>query len=559
MQRPTRRSRLAVVATLASLVAATVLTAAPAVLAASPKTDTAPGAAITRLPELHSGSRGSIDVSKLGGSVGSSAARPTLPFLAIPDLAGPASGSGGVSASAVAPPPVLATTTANPAATGPAWAGLDFGDALAQPPDPWVAVGPDHVVQTVNTVIQMYDRQGTVKKAATQIGVDELFALPPGYGNSDPRVIYDSLHGRWIGTEVSWTCDGDQNGAAGDPFGYIDFIVSRTADPTGIWDLQFFTFNAELPDFPAVGTSTDKLGFTGNMFAMQPNADCLTGAAYLGTEVVASDWSDVIANSATGNVVGEQFIFGGTGTFTQFNTARVGLQIPATSPILHVVAELFDGVTSSSYYVKLTGTVASATPLAASYAADLATAGFVAPTTDLPTTDPPNPTGPLQPGGTAVTTAIDTRPTDAIWQNGRFTWVATNGCTPSGDTTLRHCVRVTQLNTGGAATSPPARGQDFLIGVNGKENYFGGIGQSGNGTLHVVWTTSSTTAGDEPSLETAYQLRTDPANSLTPTHELAPGSGAAFTGLRWGDFVGVAQDPQVPNAVWQANQYSTGG
>ena len=87
----------------------------------------------------------------------------------------------------------------------------------------------------------------------TEIGIPELFNLPPGFGNSDPRVIYDSLHGRWVGTEVSWTCDGDGDATADDPVGYIDFIVSRTADPTGVWDSVLLRLPDELPDFPAPG------------------------------------------------------------------------------------------------------------------------------------------------------------------------------------------------------------------------------------------------------------------------------------------------------------------
>jgi hypothetical protein len=554
MQRPTRRSRLGIVASLVTIVATTVLTAAPTVLASEPGTEGASGGALTRLPNLHSGSRGSIDVSKLAGSASSSPARPQHGYLAIPTPASLGS-SGGVSTSAVAPPPVQATTTSNTAATGPEWPGFSFTDVLAEPPDPWVAVGPDHVVQTVNTQIQMFDREGNLERAAAEIGVGEFFNLPAGYFNSDPRVIYDRLHGRWIGTEVSWTCDGNENGTPDDPVGYIDFIVSRTADPTGIWDLQFFGYDDALPDFPAAGTSTDKLAFTANYFELVPGFPlCLEPVPqYFGTQVVVTDWVDVLANSATGNVVGEPFAFGGTGTFDQYGVARVALQIPATSPILHVVAQHADSPTTFSWqYVKLTGTVAGT--IAPSFQTNLTSAGIVA-----ETTDPSPPTQPTPPATNPVTTAIDSRPTDAIWQNGLMTWVSTTSCTPTGDVMTRDCVRVTQLNTGLAATSTPIRTQDFLIAANGKDNYFGGIGQSGNGTLHVVWTTSSVTAGDQPSSETAYHLPGDPANSLSPTDELAPGIGGEFTGGRWGDFVGVAQDPQVPNAVWQANQYSTGG
>ena len=49
--------------------------------------------------------------------------------------------------------------------------------------------------------------------------------------------------------------------------------------------------------------------------------------------------------------------------------------------------------------------------------------------------------------------------------------------------------------------------QDFLIAENGKDNYMGGVGMAGNGTLHVVWTRSSATAGDFPSSYAAYQLK----------------------------------------------------
>jgi hypothetical protein len=38
---------------------------------------------------------------------------------------------------------------------------------------------------------------------------------------------------------------------------------------------------------------------------------------------------------------------------------------------------------------------------------------------------------------------------------------------------------------------------------------------------------------------------------------LSPGLGN-YPGTRWGDYLGVAQDPQVPNAVWQANEFSAG-
>ena len=90
--------------------------------------------------------------------------------------------------------------------------------------------------------------------------------------DSDGRVIYDSLHGRWLATEVSWDCD--TSGGASFGNGYIDFAVSETADPTGDWEVHFLAFDDKLPDFPAPGTSTDKVGFASNMFSMTTGPAC---------------------------------------------------------------------------------------------------------------------------------------------------------------------------------------------------------------------------------------------------------------------------------------------
>ena len=95
-------------------------------------------------------------------------------------------------------------------------------DTSWQPPDPWVAVGPDHVIQTVNSSMQILDRNGTLIQSTSTA---DFFQLPPAFGNSDPRVIFDSLHQRWVMTEVSWVCTGSGG------FGYIDYLVSTTADP----------------------------------------------------------------------------------------------------------------------------------------------------------------------------------------------------------------------------------------------------------------------------------------------------------------------------------------
>ena len=258
------------------------------------------------------------------------------------------------------------------------------------------------------------------------------------------------------------------------------------------------------------------------------------------------------------DAVFDEFFFSGDNPASFFG-ARVAVQTPATSATVHSVVQFdddADGIGTGPVvpvYLAFAGSAVAGTvnPVAIS---DLTASGVVAPFVNPP--DPAQPAVP--PPATPVTTVLDHRPTDAIWQSNKFTWVSTSGCVPTGDISLQDCVRVTQVDTGPAAGFvPPAAIQDFLIGSADRDHYSGGIGQALDGTLHVVWTRSS--AGFYPSSYTGYQLRSDPDNSLTSPDLLKAGVGPKFTGNRWGGYVGVAQDPQVPNAVWQGNAYSGGG
>ena len=252
------------------------------------------------------------------------------------------------------------------------------------------------------------------------------------------------------------------------------------------------------------------------------------------------DWSD-LTNGGGVTVAG---------TDLNVFTPQFAVQAPATSSTLQAVAVAAPTVTSTDgvAYLALTGTVAggNVTIVRGDLLSDLGVVDEFR--------DPPSP---QQPGPDTVTTAIDLRPTDAIWQNNRLAFVSNYPCTPTGDSMNRVCVRVTELDTSSGTSAVPTLKQDFLVAENGKDSYMGGIGLSGNGALHVGWTRSSTTAGEFPSSYTAHQALGDTLNSFSAKELLKAGTGV-YTGSRWGDFLGVAQDPQVPSQVWDGNQWSAG-
>jgi hypothetical protein len=444
--------------------------------------------------------------------------------------------------------PVDATTTGNPPIAQPGFAGLSSESGPAtntDPPDPWVAAGPDQIVQTTNVSLRITNRVGG---GATSVALRTFFDMGSDEDNTDPRVHYDSAHGRWLVTQVAFTCS---RPGSGQPFGYLDLAVSDTADALGGYTLLRWTFGATFPDFPALGTSADKLGWGANLFHMVPGHpnDCLDqpGSIFVGAEILVFDWADVVAHGGSNSIIDTTEF---TDTSGAFSTPRVALQPTGTSAPLDTLLEFSeDGLTFSPYYLRFTGSaVADTVDVAAEF--DLTSAAIVDAWVEPPS--------PIQPGPDVVTDAIDGRPTDAIAQGSRLVFVSTNGCIPAGDVELHDCVRVTELNTNGVSvTAPPTLKQDFLISGTDRDHYFGGVGLAGDGMLGVVWTASSAAAGDYPSSYAAYQLPSDGPNKLSAPEKLKAGTGP-YPGQRWGDYVGVPADPQVPNALWQANQYSAG-
>ncbi len=435
------------------------------------------------------------------------------------------------------PAPVQATVTSNPAAAQPGFHGLarlSGASTNVEPPDPWVAVGPDHVVQAVNRSLRFTDRSGN---SAVAVSLGDFFGtsgLSVTTFNADPRVTYDSLHGRWIATELSWDCDtSDVNFG----HGYIDVMISNTSDPTGSWSGFFVYFNDFLPDYPALGTSSDKVALTANIFAfVGGGGNCAANLGFAGTDTLVLDWTAILnittlptAEYATG---------------ADYFTPRVAVQTPATSaPLRLVIQKLVSGSLDVAYRT-ITGLVGPSGTGTAATEVDLTAANVIQDFLD--------PIPPRQPSGSFPSTMIDSRPTDAVWQNNLLTFVSTQACTPTGDSAARDCVRVSQLNT---STATPTLAQDFLVAQNGADSYMGGVGMSANGGLFVVWTRSSGTAGAYPSSYAAYHLPTDSPNSISSAELLAAGL-TTYSGVRWGDYVGVAQDPQDRNAVWQGNEFT---
>jgi len=528
--------RLLAIATGILVLGASLAAWAPGMAAANPVRSSARTVAHGTATYGTAGSRGQVDARELART---SKVRKGIPARPAIRPARKAPTTDGVAPrTATVSPPVQTTPNAAPASTITTFDGIHKDTPLeenVEPPDPYVAVGPDDVVQVVNLMVRITDRNGANPLDFT---LPDFFGLPPGeIGDADPRIVYDPLHARWVAIELSWDCDPDPvpGGGATIGHGYIDIAISNTANPRGTWSIFFRTYNDLFPDYPGLGTSTDKVAVSANLYDMSngPGLDCISNTSP-GADFTVLDWSDLVN--------GGGLSYAGIGPFATRFTIRPAIQSPPTMSPVRWVGYLDNGSGWDEESGTITGSVlANSVVFAGSSLSDLVSPPLV-------------PGQPRQPGSPAtIADAVDERITDAIWQNNEMTWVSTYPCTPTGDSAERDCVRVTQVNTSSRTLL-----QDFLVAQNGEDLYMGGVGVSGNGALHVVWTRSSATAGHYPSTYGAYQLPTDAANSLSAAQQLGAGD-STYLGTRWGDYVGVAQDPQDPNAVWQAGEFTDTG
>jgi hypothetical protein len=165
-----------------------------------------------------------------------------------------------------------------PAALNAILQGIDFEgtDNIdgALPPDPNLAVGPNHIVQIVNMHFEIWDKAGN-----RLFGPKQTTALWSAVGgpcadenDGDGIALYDQLANRWLMTQFSLNTDpltGDPRG----PF-YECISVSQTPDPTGAWFEYAFNLsktNNVMNDYPKLAVWPDAyymsdIQFSGSQF-----------------------------------------------------------------------------------------------------------------------------------------------------------------------------------------------------------------------------------------------------------------------------------------------------
>ncbi|WP_432411413.1 GEVED domain-containing protein [Rasiella sp. SM2506] len=129
------------------------------------------------------------------------------------------------------------------------------------PPDPTGAVGPNHYVHSVNSLVKIFDKLGNVEVGPVSLA--NFLGIPSN--NGDPIVLYDQLADRWVVSEFGSVGGGNS----------LAIGVSETNDPGGAYNVYQYAFSS-LPDYPKYSVWHDAYygtvnlgGFTTRGFAME--------------------------------------------------------------------------------------------------------------------------------------------------------------------------------------------------------------------------------------------------------------------------------------------------
>ncbi len=408
-----------------------------------------------------------------------------------------------------AAPAVLGTQSSSSVALLSRFNGLNqIQSCPCVPPDVQVAAGPNQVMEVVNVEGEVFTKQGVSNKTFSlstffRTGTDSI---------SDPKVLFDTPSGRWFTSILDITRNN------------VVLGVSSTSDSTGFWVFYAISAGGNLPDQPILGVSDDKVALAANDFF---------GRTFAGSQFWILNKSQLLAGSTV------NFVTSGANS-SVFSVHPVQSQSSTTTQFMvsEIVSKRAVSTTSLRLF-SVTGVPGVSTVSVVT--TDLAIS-------NLGTLSGGSLPGGAQPGTSSMVNTNDFRAEDALWYKGAV-WVGFNdACTPTGDTQLRSCIRLTKITT----TGSPLVSQDFDFGTSLQYNFYPALRVDKNGNLLVFFGYSNSTIF--PSLAVTGQLATDPAGSLAPPHTVKAGT-AADTSTRYGDYFGAGLDPADPTVVWVAGEY----
>jgi len=471
----------------------------------------------------------------------------------------PNSGSASIAATLSAP---SGPSPVDPLQGGPIFNGLsnsNNGPSGRVPPDIQIAVGQNAIVEMVNQVLGVYDKNGNLLQFRNNNGVisNAIFDLgrqfnTTAHHGTDPRVLYDAASQHFIavyelepnlGDTIRLEVAGDPtiiNGVL-QPWNWTPFDVATNQVQPSSPQQPFICF-----DQPKLGFSSDKVMISWNDYKTTDCGD-EPAAKFIGAEYVVIDKANLLANTLQQNRWGPDS--------SQFQIVPVQSLSPTTTQYAAYHPLIADPAgqppTNTTFTVMaFTGSVGS-------------NISFSEQPVAIRTT--PDPPAAIQPsGGNPVIQTNDTRLLTAVWQNNNLWATMNEGCFVLSDSTLHSCGRIVEFSTTSSTVLQDLDlqlSEGSTLGAPGADVYYPAIMLNSNDGVFIGFSFSnkdfSPGAGvfASPNGDLVFHGTGATFQSGTAVYNVKNSSGFIN---RWGDYSGAAIDPSDPNVVWMAQEYSAG-
>ena len=384
------------------------------------------------------------------------------------------------------------------------------------PPDTNGAVGPNHLMTTLNSDVKFQNRSGA---SLGTVSLDTFWsAVDGGGGTFDPKTLYDPFANRWI----SVACDDAQSASSAILVG-----VSQTGNPTGSWFQFRISSDAGVwADFPSVG-------FNGKWVVVQLNMFTIPGA-YVRSNIY-------VFNRST--------LYSGGGGFIKIQDTQGFTQAPALTydmaqPDLFMVEE-WNGGFGLLRVSKLSGPVGSPALSVVSFPAGPSTwDAFPTPSDQAP-----------QAGSTQRISTNDARIQNLVFRNNTL-WAAHTVFTPTPPPVGRSLVQWWQLSTAGSIL------QTGRIDDASATNFYAFPSIAVNKFGDALLAFSCFSGARFASACYAFRRSADPPGTFNDVATLKDGQASYFktfsgTANRWGDYSAAQVDPVNDVDLWTLQEYAS--
>jgi hypothetical protein len=398
-------------------------------------------------------------------------------------------------------------------------------DLSVFPPDTMGAVGPNHLLVSLNNKLQIQSRSGAVLgSVAWPTFWSRVFS---GF-TFDPRAAYDVASGRFI---ISMA--GNEDATAS-----ILVAVSQTGDPTGAWNV----YRVDADPQHLVWADYPRLGFNKSWIVVQANMYPVTGAAAspdaYGSHVWAFDKADLFAAGA-----GRHTAF----VLPEISTVRFDIAPAAT----------YDASLAVEYLLEAVPNDAPANPSLVVFQI----AGAVGAETLTQVASSVAPLGWALGAGSDSAPQLGTSQPINVSDNGLLNVVERNGALWATEavypdtSSTRTAVQWLQMTPAGAI-------QQFgrLDDTTGAVHYgYPSLAVNAHGDVAVGFSRFSAT--QYASAAYAIHAAADPAGSLRPETVFKTGLAsyikiASPDGNRWGDYSATVIDPTNDAQFWTIQEYA---